>query len=111
GFVAICPEAYPYNTVPEPTTIGYKRADWWLAAAAKMHQDHPNWTGVGKLVWDGRRAIDLLFELPDIDTQRVAMMGHSLGGKISFYTAALDDRIKATIVSDFGIGWGFTNWN
>ena len=39
------------------------------------------------------------------------MMGHSLGGKISFFAGALDGRIKAIIANDFGIGWDFTNWD
>jgi hypothetical protein len=38
-------------------------------------------------------------------------MGHSLGGKMAFYTGALDERIKAIVASDFGIGWRFTNWD
>ena len=38
-------------------------------------------------------------------------MQASLGGKISFYTGCLDTRIKAIVSSDFGIGWGQTNWS
>ena len=34
-----------------------------------------------------------------IDGERVAAMGHSLGGKISFYLAAIDDRV------DIVVGW------
>lgn len=34
-----------------------------------------------------------------LDTSKVAMIGHSLGGKLSFYAAALDDRI------DVVVGW------
>ena len=30
---------------------------------------------------------------------------------MAFYAAAMDDRIKATIASDFGIGYTFTNWD
>ena len=37
-------------------------------------------------------------------------MGHSLGGKTAFYSGALDERIKAVIASDFGIGFSFSNW-
>lgn len=35
-----------------------------------------------------------------IDSTRIAAMGHSLGGKISFYAAALDSRIKVVIAMD-----------
>lgn len=30
---------------------------------------------------------------------------------MAFMTAAYDERIKAVIGSDFGMGWNFTNWN
>ncbi len=35
-----------------------------------------------------------------IDSNKIAVMGHSLGGKIAFYAAALDSRIKVVIAMD-----------
>ena len=35
-----------------------------------------------------------------IDPQKIVLMGHSLGGKISFYTAAQDSRIASVIALD-----------
>jgi predicted dienelactone hydrolase len=35
-----------------------------------------------------------------IDSQKVAVAGHSLGGKISIYAASLDNRIKAVVAWD-----------
>lgn len=35
-----------------------------------------------------------------IDAERVAAMGHSLGGKLSFYAASLDDRIDVVVAWD-----------
>lgn len=109
GYVVVCPEAYPYNTVPEPPE-GDASA-WWRAAADKLAADHPGWTGMGKLTWDTRCATDLLLSQPDMDPSRTVAMGHSLGGKMAFYAGALDERLKAVISSDFGIGWDFTNWS
>ncbi len=109
GYVVVCTEAFPYNTVPEPASDeGFA---WWRAAAEKLLADNPRWTGVGKLAWDTSRAADLLLAQPDIDPERIVCIGHSLGGKMAFYTAAFDERIKAVIASDFGIGWSFTNWD
>ncbi|NIP95123.1 MAG: prolyl oligopeptidase family serine peptidase [Akkermansiaceae bacterium] len=108
GYLVVCTEAFPYNTVPKPErTAGL---NWWRVGAGKILRDHPDWTGMGKLVNDTRRAVDLLLEQPGIDPARIVAIGHSLGGKMAFYTACLDDRIKATIANDFGIGWDFTNW-
>lgn len=109
GYVAVCTEAFPFNTVPEP--VENKGFAWWRAASEKLLSDHPNWTGIGRLIWDTSRAVDLLLSLDNIDPNRIVIIGHSLGGKMSFCTAAFDDRIKAVIASDFGIGWDFTNWN
>lgn len=109
GYVVLCTEAFPYNTVPEPKkNEGFA---WWHAAADKLLRDNPDWTGIGKLVWDTSRAVDLLLSRPGIDEDRIVIMGHSLGGKMAFYTGALDERIKAIISSDFGIGFAFTNWD
>ena len=38
-------------------------------------------------------------------------MGHSLGGKMAFYTGMLDSRVSAVIGNDFGLGWHQTNWS
>ena len=109
GYVVVCTEAFPYNTVPEPEKDeGFA---WWQAAAEKLLRDNPNWTGIAKLAWDTSRATDVLLNQPDIDKDRIVVMGHSLGGKMSFYTGVLDERIKAIIGSDFGMGWKFTNWD
>lgn len=106
GYVVVCTEAFPYNTVPEPADNS-----WWQSAADQIKKDHPQWTGIGKLIWDTRCAVDLLLSQNDIDEERIVIIGHSLGGKMAFCTGAFDDRIKAVIASDFGIGWDFTNWD
>lgn len=108
GFLVACTEAYPFNTVREPG--GDDPFRWWRAAAEKLRQDHPGWTGLGKLVHDTQCALSLLLRQPGADASRVAAMGHSLGGKMAFYTGCLDQRISAVIASDFGLPWASTNW-
>ena len=83
----------------------------WGEAAAALLQDHPYWTGIGKLVSDTELMIDALAEDSRVDASRIGIAGHSLGGKMAFYTGCLDSRIKAVLASDFGIGWDQTNWN
>lgn len=109
GFVVVCCEAFPYNTVPDPQSA--EPFAWWKTAACKLLADHPRWTGIGKLTADVMRAVDLLMLQPRIDSSRIAAVGHSLGGKMAFTAGALDERIKAVIGSDFGLGWDFTNWD
>lgn len=109
GYVVCCCEAFPFNTVPEPAeNVGFA---WWQAAAEHLLARHPRWTGMGKLLHDTRLALDLLCAQPNLDPGKVAVAGHSLGGKMTFYTACLDERIGAAVASDFGIGWASTNWH
>jgi cephalosporin-C deacetylase-like acetyl esterase len=58
-------------------------------------------TMVGWRVWDVMRAIDYLQTRPEIDGQRIATMGISGGGTVSLFSAALDQRIKVSVVSGY----------
>jgi len=82
----------------------------WKDAGEKLRCDHPNWSGVGKLISDTQLLLDALCADKRVDSSRVGIAGHSLGGKMAFYTGCLDSRVKAILASDFGIGWDQTNW-
>ena len=56
---------------------------------------HPS--GSMKAVWNNVRGVDLLQSWPEVDGERIAAIGHSLGGHNALFTAAFDDRIKATV--------------
>lgn len=107
GYVVLCVEAYPFNLLPD-----FEREDFaiWQAAAEELHRREPGWTGMGKLTADVRLAIDLLARVPEVDPERLAIAGHSLGGKMSFYAGCLDPRVKAIVASDFGFRWEDSNW-
>ena len=51
------------------------------------------------MVWDTMRAIDYLQSRPEVDPQRIGLTGHSGGGIITAYVAALDDRVKVAAPS------------
>lgn len=52
-----------------------------------------------KGIWNHRRAVDLLASLPQVDPQRIGVIGHSLGGHNSIFAAVFDERIKCVISS------------
>jgi len=58
-----------------------------------------------KAIFNHRRAIDLLQSLPEVDPDRIAVIGHSLGGHNALFLAAFDARIKAVVTS-----CGFTSF-
>jgi pimeloyl-ACP methyl ester carboxylesterase len=53
----------------------------------------------GLRVLDVMRAIDFLAGQPGLDLERIACMGNSMGGTISFYAACVDRRIRLAVVS------------
>lgn len=109
GYVVASADAYHLSYVESDKDRGdFTR---WKDAARALRTDHPNYSGVGKLVDDTRLMIDLLCADSRTDSSRIGIAGHSLGGKMAFYTGCLDERVKVILVSDFGIGWHQTNWN
>ncbi len=87
GYVCLAPD-YPgfggYN--PDPYAAGY--------ASVTM-----------KGVWNHMRAVDVLQALPEVDGDRIGVIGHSLGGHNALFVAAFDPRIKAAVTS-----CGFTSF-
>ena len=108
GYIAISADAYYRTYRPE----GAPEDNWrkWAYAGAALTRDWPTWTGIGKLVFDTRLLIDMLEADVRVDASRIGIIGHSLGGKMAFYTGCLDPRVKVIVASDFGIGWDQTNW-
>ena len=47
--------------------------------------------------WDVSRAIDVMDNFPEIDTERIGVVGLSGGGTVAYYTACLEPRIKAVM--------------
>ena len=55
----------------------------------------------GWRVYDAMRAIDYLEGRPEMDAKRIGAIGISGGGLNALYLAALDTRVRATVVSGF----------
>jgi formylglycine-generating enzyme required for sulfatase activity len=77
---------------------------------ANLKLRHPHCAGLGKWVWDAHRLIDYLYTLPEVDRERIGIIGHSLGGKMALYASAFDDRIAAVVSNEGGIGLSFSNY-
>jgi dienelactone hydrolase len=56
-------------------------------------------SGTLKAVLDNMAAVDLLQARADVDGDRIAAIGHSLGGHNAIYTAVFDTRIQAVVSS------------
>lgn len=58
-------------------------------------------TLVGERLWDLMRCVDYLESRPEVDAQRIGSAGKSLGGEMSMWLAAMDQRIRAAVVTGF----------
>ncbi|MCG1021862.1 alpha/beta hydrolase family protein [Sutcliffiella horikoshii] len=58
-------------------------------------------TLAGLRINECRRLLDYLLTREDIDGEQIGIMGLSGGGLVGAYTAVLDERIKATVVSGY----------
>ncbi len=63
-----------------------------------------DWGALSAWSWGASRVLDYLETLPQIDAQRVAVIGHSRGGKTAAWTAASDTRFAAALVNESGCG-------
>lgn len=59
--------------------------------------------------WGIHRVVDYLYENPDIDKRRIAVVGHSRRGKTALLAAAFDERIALVIPHQSGSG-GTSLW-
>ena len=87
--------------------FGESYGESYNEAVANLKLKHPHCTGLGKWVWDAQRLLDYLYTLPEVDRQHIAIIGHSLGGKMALFAGAFDDRITAVVSSEPGIGLTF----
>ena len=51
------------------------------------------------MIQDGRAALETLLSRPEVDSERVGVMGNSFGGRMSMYLSAFDGRIRAAAAS------------
>jgi hypothetical protein len=100
GMVALCPKNFLW--------VG--EGDY-RAKVRRFQARHRGCRGMAKMLWDARRAVDILAALPDVDETRLGAVGHSLGGKEVLYLAAFDERIQAAVSSEGGVGIPFSNWD
>jgi dienelactone hydrolase len=100
GYVVLAPDLRGFG----------ERADWmppdkyhcdWDLVCATMAGIVP----LERNVWDLQRALDVLVANPLVDETRIAAAGLSYGGTCALFLAAIDERVRAVIVSGYLSSW------
>ncbi len=85
GYVVICPDY--------PSFGDYQKYDFTKDRYV---------SGSMKGIFNHMRCVDLLQSLPEVDPEKIATIGHSLGGHNAIFLGVFDNRVKAIVSS---CGW------
>ncbi|MFB3905543.1 MAG: alpha/beta hydrolase family protein [Acidobacteriota bacterium] len=90
GYVTLTYDALCFGERHNPASGHY-------GDAIPFYRRRPEWSLLGKMVWDLERALDYLLTLDFVDPTRVGCIGHSHGGITTLFAMASDPRITAGV--------------
>ena len=109
GYVVLAPDLRCFGE-----RLDWNPEDHYACDTNQVHAAMAGWNPLTQNVWDLTRSIDVLQEHPLVDPDRVGMVGISYGGTVTLFTAALDQRVAAAVVSGYFSSWAESHkmpWN
>ncbi len=111
-----------YQPVEEIVDAGYAYATFNYAAVTSDDNDFENgiaalttrgtdhdWGKIGMWAFAASRVLDYLLTRPEIDPNRIIVMGHSRLGKTALWAAAQDKRFAGAVSNDSGCSGAAVN--
>ena len=93
GYAVLAVDALGWGSRSRP---GFARDDQ-QALAAHLQQLGPHWAGV--IASDDQRSLRWLREQPQVDAERIAVLGFSMGAQRAWQLAALDEGVRACVAA------------
>jgi dienelactone hydrolase len=109
GYVVLAPDLRCFGE-----RLDWNPDDHYACDTNLVHAVMAGWNPLAQNVWDLARSLDLLSDHPLVDPGRIGMVGLSYGGTVTLFTAALDHRVAAAVVSGFFSSWAESHkmpWN
>ena len=99
GFAAV--SFYTWDVAPDYNT-GNTKGVFEAFEKPGAYRDPKLWGTISAWAWGASRALDWLETVPEIDAKKVAVVGHSRGGKTALWTAVTDPRFACVCVNGSG---------
>ena len=109
GYVVLAPDLRCFGE-----RLDWNPEDHYACDTNLVHAAMAGWNPLAQNVWDLRRSLDVLEQHPLVDPERLGMVGISYGGTVTLFTAAVDSRVAASVVSGYFSSWAESHkmpWN
>jgi dienelactone hydrolase len=109
GYVVLAPDLRCFGE-----RLDWNPDDHYGCDTNLVHAAMAGWNPLAQNIWDLRRSLDVLSEHPLVDAARLGMVGISYGGTVTLFTAAVDTRVAACVVSGYFSSWAVSHrmpWN
>ena len=99
GFAAV--SFHTWAVAPDCNT-GNTKGVFEAFEKPEKNRDPKLWGTISAWAWGASRALDWMETVPEIDAKRVAVIGHSRGGKTALWAAVTDPRFAMACVNGSG---------